>query len=114
MTLTEKIAKLKESELIKLVFNGKTLGLRVKFFSLEHERFLYYDFSLDTVKDAEMRNFVKSVKNMRSAELHRDGAGLLVTDDEIKHKIIIQEFESEEDTARILRLLSEVYKSKAG
>lgn len=113
MTLVEKVAKIKESELFKLVFNGQVLGLRVKYFDANSDTFLYYDFELDIVRENKgVVHFVKSIKNMRSIQLHRDGAGLLVSDDEVKNGIIIQEFENEADAVRVLQPLSKIYQAK--
>ena len=50
MTLTEKLNYVKQSELYKLAYNGKVLGLRVKIFNSETEKFNYYDFELDLIK----------------------------------------------------------------
>lgn len=113
MTLAEKLAKIKESELFKLMFDGKVLGLRVKFFDANEDKFVYYDFELDIVRQNKgVVSFVRSIGNMRSIQLHRDGNGLLVSDDEVKNNLIIQEFESEEDAVRVLEPLREIYKAK--
>ena len=115
MTLAEKVAKIKESELYKLVFEGKVLGLRVKFFDANADAFVYYDFELDTVRDNKgVVHFVNSIKeSMASVKLHRNGSGLLVSDDEEKLGIIIQEFENEADAVRVLEPLSKIYSAKA-
>lgn len=115
MTLAEKVAKIKESELYKLVFEGKVLGLRVKFFDSNTDTMLYYDFELDTVRENKgVVHFVNSIKEtMASIQLHRNGSGLLVSDDEEKLGIIIQEFENEADAVRILEPLSKIYHLKS-
>lgn len=110
MTLAEKLTHIRESELFKLDFEGRTLGLRVKFFNANADKFEYYDFELETIsKNKEIVTFVKSIKNMRSIVLHRDGKGLLVSDEEVKNNLIIQEFESEADAVRVLEPLRKIY-----
>lgn len=113
MTLAEKIAKVKESELSKLVFEGEVLGLRVKFFDVNAEKFLYYDFELDVVRgNKDIVQFVKSISNMHSIKLFRDGNGLLVSKEELANKLLIQEFESEADAVRVLDPLRRIYAVK--
>lgn len=113
MTLAEKLAKVKESELFKLVFEGEVLGLRVKFFDVNADTFLYYDFELDVVRsNKEIVQFVKSISNMRSIKLFRDGKGLLVSKEEIANKLLIQEFENEDDAVRVLEPLRRIYSVK--
>lgn len=112
MTLADKLTKLKESELFKLVFDGKTLGLRIKLFDVNKDVFLYYDFTLEMVTDRELQSFVKSIEKMRAVPLHRNGSGLLVSDDEVKHNLIIQEFETPDDAAKALNMLRQIYETK--
>ena len=114
MTLVEKLAKIKESELFKLMFDGKVLGLRVKFFDVNADKFLYYDFELDIVRQNKgVVAFVRSIGNMRSIQLQRNGNGLLVSEDELNNGIIVQEFESEADAVKVLEPLRAIYKAKA-
>lgn len=112
MTLVEKVSHVKESEIFKLVFEGKVLGLRVRFFDVNIDKFLYYDFELDTIKGNQgVVQFINSInKDMRSISLSRNGSGLLVSEDEVKHGVIVQEFENESDAVTVLGLLSRIYK----
>lgn len=114
MTLAEKIAKVKESELSKLEFEGQVLGLRVKFFDVNTEQFLYYDFELDVVRgNKNVVKFVNSLKLvMQSIQLHRDGKGLLLSDDEIKGGVVVQEFKDEADAVQVLEKLRHVYEAR--
>lgn len=114
MTLAEKLVKIKESEIYKLTFEGKVLGLRVKFFDANQEKFLYYDFSLDAIQNKDMIRFIKSIKGMRSIALYRDGNGLLVSREEVLNKLIIQEFDSDEAAVRVLEPLTHIYAAKEG
>jgi hypothetical protein len=111
MTLQEKLTYVKQSEISKLKFNNSILGLRTKYFDVNTDTFEYYDFELDVIKNQKVRNFINSL-NMNSIELHRDGNGLLISDDEEKNNVIVKEFKDEEDAIRVLSVFPKIYKYK--
>lgn len=112
MTLMERLEQVKSSELFKLAFEGKVLGLRAKFFNVNTEKFEYYDFELSVVRKKDIVQFVKSIRGMRSIQLMRNGSGLLVSEDEVKNNLIIGEFETEADALKVLEPLKAVYEAK--
>lgn len=112
MTLVERLEQVKASELFKLTFEGKVLGLRAKFFNVNDEKFEYYDFELSVVRKKDIIQFVKSIKNMRSIQLMRNGSGLLVSEDEVRNNLIIGEFETEADALRVLEPMKAIYEAK--
>lgn len=115
MSLVRKIEHIKESEIFKLVFDGKVLGLRTKMASLSDDSFSYHDFTLEMVEDKALQDFVKHIqKDMRSIKLYRDGAGLLVSEDEVKNKLTVQEFETPEAVYKELSIMREIYERKRG
>lgn len=113
MTLAEKLGMLKESELFKLVFEGRVLGLRVKIYNVNSDKFEYYDFEAELLHDKQMIRFVNSVqKTLGTIALRRDGNGSLVSDEELKGGIKIAEFENEADAVRVLSQLQKIYEAK--
>lgn len=112
MKIREILYNLNQSEIFKLVFNGKAVGLRVKSFNVETEKFDYYDFDVENIKNQGLMNFIKSIKNMNVIELRRTGNGLLMSDDEIQNGVVIQEFENETVAMRVLHPFIRIYKLK--
>ena len=66
MLLFEKLGYIKQSELYKLTYNGSVLGLRVKLYDSESEKFGYCDFSLDLIKNKDLLDYFKGLKSIRS------------------------------------------------
>jgi hypothetical protein len=112
MQLRDKLNNIKESEIYKLVYEGEVIGLRVKSFDVNYDRFNYYDFELSLIKDQHVINFINSIKDMGTIELKQTGTGLLMSDMEIKQKVIVGEFESEADAVAVLRPFIRIYKYK--
>lgn len=111
MTLTEKLECIKQSELYKLSFEGKVLGLRVKIYNSEIEKFNYYDFELELIKSKELVDFVKGLQCMKSITLKRQN-GMLLSGAELNNNIVIQEFEDSGVAESVLYKLKMIYDSK--
>lgn len=111
MTLAEKLNLIKQSELYKLAYNGKVLGLRVKIFNSETEKFNYYDFELDLIKSKELVDFVKGLHGMKSIALKKQN-DLLLSGAEINNNVVIQEFKDTGVAEDVLFKLKLIYDSK--
>lgn len=111
MTLAEKLNLIKQSELYKLAYNGKVLGLRVKIFNSETEKFNYYDFELDLIKSKELVDFVKGLHSMKSIALKKQN-DLLLSGAEINNNVVIQEFKDSGVAEDVLFKLKLIYDSK--
>lgn len=112
MTIREILNKTKESEIFKLSFNGQVLGLRVKRFNVNTCNFEYYDFELDVVKNKDIINFVKEIKDMKLISL-RQHNGLLMSEAEIHNNLIIQEFEDTTTAEKVLSEIKMIYSQKS-
>lgn len=108
LTLNEKVAKTKESEIYKLVFENSVLGLRVKCFNVNTDKFEYYDFSLDIIKNKELMDFLNGIKGMKSIALIRKD-GLLLSGAELNNNLVIQEFEDTGVAEQVLNKVRIVY-----
>lgn len=111
MTLAEKLNLIKQSELYKLSYNGKVLGLRVKIFNSETEKFNYYDFELDLIKSKDLVDFVKGLHGMKSIALKKQN-DLLLSGAEINNNVVIQEFKDPGVAEDVLFKLKLIYDSK--
>ena len=111
MTLAEKLNLIKQSELYKLSYNGKVLGLRAKIFNSETEKFNYYDFELDLIKSKELVDFVKGLHGMKSIALKKQN-DLLLSGAEINNNVVIQEFKDSWVAEDVLFKLKLIYDSK--
>ena len=111
MTLAEKLNLIKQSELYKLAYNGKVLGLRVKIFNSETEKFNYYDFELDLIRSKELVDFVKGLHGMKSIALKKQN-DLLLSGAEINNNVVIQEFKDSGVAEDVLFKLKLIYDSK--
>lgn len=111
MTLAEKLNLIKQSELYKLSYNGKVLGLRVKIFNSETEKFNYYDFELDLIKSKELVDLVKGLHGMKSIALKKQN-DLLLSGAEINNNVVIQEFKDTGVAEDVLFKLKLIYDSK--
>lgn len=108
MTLSEKIQHIRQSEISKLVFDGKVLGLRIKIFNAETESFEYGDFELETITDNRLIGFVKGIRGMNSIELHRKD-GLLVSDIEETNGVVVDNIT---DPEAVLSTMEVIYSVK--
>lgn len=106
LTLRQKLDNLKSSKVIRLNWEGKTVGLRVMLYSLTTDTFSYYDFATDYVSSSDIRQFLKSgdfpVEHLIA---HNN---LLVTEDEKQGKVLPQEFKNQEQAEAILRQVMDI------
>lgn len=106
LTLRQKLDNLKSSKVIRLNWEGKTVGLRVMLYSLTTDIFSYYDFATDYVSSPDIRQFLKSgdfpVEHLIA---HNN---LLVTEDEKQGKVSPQEFKNQEQAEAILRQVMDI------
>lgn len=108
MTLNEKLIKIKESEIYKLVFENSVLGLRVKSFNVNTDKFEYYDFSLDIIKSKELIDFINGINGIKSiALIRRDG--MFLSGAELNNNLVIQEFEDTGVAKQVLTKVKVVY-----
>lgn len=106
LTLRQKLDNLKSSKVIRLNWEGKTVGLRVMLYSLTTDTFSYYDFATDYVSSLDIRQFLKSGDfPVEQLVAHNN---LLVTEDEKQGKISPQEFKDQEQAEAILRQIMNV------
>lgn len=107
MNLHEKLDAVKTSEIFRLNWQGKTIGLRVKYFDINSETYYYYDFSLDYIKDSGIRKFLTGEnRDFKVLNLVQQG-DLLATSDEIAGVVTPREFK---DDAHVMRVMSAVQK----
>lgn len=108
MSILAQLKNLEESNIFKLEFNGKVVGLRVKQYSLETKTFNYYDFEIAYVKRQDLRDYL----NLHSKEFKTlkliDYNGLACTQDEINGKISVQEFKDESSANVILDAVKQI------
>lgn len=107
MLLQEKVDNLRKSRIIRLNWEGGTVGLRVSLFNLDTDIFEHFDFNIKFVKDMEVRKFL-TAREFEIVNLVEHG-GVLMTPDEISGAISVKEFESEADAIRILRPIMRLY-----
>lgn len=106
LTLRQKLDNLKSSKVIRLNWDGKTVGLRVMLYSLTTDTFSYYDFATDYVSSLDIRQFLKSGDfPVEQLVAHNN---LLVTEDERQGKVSPQEFKNQEQAEAILRQIMNV------
>lgn len=109
-TLKEKLEYAKKSELYKLSYNNKVLGLRVKLFDCISDKYSYYDFSMGGIDlSADLKEFINSIySDIKTLPLILDN-NLLKTKEEIDNNIIIKEFKSSHELEELLKKLKLVY-----
>lgn len=110
MLLSEKISMLYKSEILRLNWQGSTVGLRVKMFNVNTDKFDYYDFSIKYVTSSQVREFLSRQK-FKIDELYEHN-GVLMTKDEIQSSYIVKEFKSEDEALDILIPLVKLYNMK--
>lgn len=111
MTLRDKLAMITGSELMILINKNKPIGMRAKLYNTNIEKYEYYDFVLSDIKDESMREYINAHKNLfENVELVSNGAGLLVSLQEVKGDIVVSELKNPEDINGILEKVVAVYK----
>lgn len=114
MSILSHLSKLEESTIYKLSMDGKVLGLRVKYYSMETKSFCYYDFEISYVKRQDLRDYLnKHSREFKSLELITHN-GLVCTQDEVDGKISVQEFKDELSAGTILDSVIKIMKEKEG
>lgn len=102
MSILVKLNNLESSTIYKLQFNGKIVGLRVKYFNLELNQFLYYDFELSYIKRQDLQDYLnKHSKDFEVLEMKQYN-GVVCTENEIDGTIKVQEFKDEQSAGAIL------------
>ena len=111
MSIRNIINNIKESNIYKLICNGKIVGLRVKYFEHSLNSFIYYDLDLDKANSSDfLRSYISTSNNLRLIELHEKG-GLLISDDELANNIIIQEFRNLDHAVAIIKKIIQIKES---
>lgn len=112
MSILSLLNNIQESNLYKLIYKNKPIGLRAKIFDLDSNAFIYYDFELATVGvDSDVKDYINRVhKNLISIELIEHG-DLLVSQEELSNNIVIKEFK---DSAQAIEIVNKIRKLKEG
>lgn len=112
MTLREKLDKLKLSEIYKLKYDGKVVGLRVKVYNVSSDNYDYYDFSLSIIENESIKKFINSIESgLNSINLVQSG-DLLITKEELNGSISVMEFKSEREAVSVLNAVVYVYECR--
>lgn len=102
MSILAELKKIEDSEIYKLKYDNRVVGLRVKHYSSDIKEYNYYDFEISYVKRQDLREFLnkysKSFKTLKLVEYN----GLVCTQDEISGAITVKEFKDEESASVIL------------
>jgi hypothetical protein len=109
MSLAKVIEELKKSDFSCLVKEDKVLAVRAKIFDEPTREFQYFDFEVDKLND-ENKKYIKShMKGMRKEKLKPNGAGLLMTEAELKGTLVVQELT---DMDKVNDLVGKIIKIK--
>jgi len=127
MSLRARYDKLLASAVARLVTTtGKTVGMRLKLYDIDEDKFLYFDFSISIIKDEAIRSFLKS--NLDSFEtlplckevtrqVQKDGVPTIevysLTQEEYDKGLIVSEFENESEARGYLLYMMEIFKWKS-
>lgn len=112
MSILSLLNNVQESNLYKLIYKNKPIGLRAKIFDLSTNSFIYYDFELATVGvDSSVKDYINRVhKDLIPIELIEHG-DLLVSKEELSNNIVIKEFK---DSAQAIEIVNKIRKLKEG
>lgn len=115
MKISEKLAKIKQSEIYRINFEGKTVGFRVKQYDFNNDKFVYYDFVLKMVaSNQEIRDYInKHLAEFENLTL-KPYNGIYATDDEISGEIVVNELKNEAMAIQAILPVIKVYKLKEG
>lgn len=113
MKLSEKINKIKESEICKLIVNDNIIGFRVKSYDYNTNQFNYYDFlSKQVASSQEIKDYInKNQSKFRSIKLKQIN-GVWLSKDEYDGKIQVQEFKDEMNAISVILPVIKIYKLK--
>lgn len=110
MSLTEVKNNFKKSGFTALYKDNKLMAFRAKLFDEPTRTFNYYDFTLDML-NAENKEYIKSVMNtLPKAKLVSNGAGLLVTKEEMENNVIVQEIKDNTQVDNIVKRIQDIRK----
>lgn len=122
MSVKLRYNKLLDSCISKLTMNGKTVGMRVKIYDIELDKYFYFDFSTSIVRSEKIKEFLtENLKNFDSLDLCKkvtrkeiiDGKETdmvyNMTQDEYDNKLVISEFKSEQEAQGYLTLMMRIY-----
>lgn len=111
MHLKEDIDNILKSKIVKLRYEGRVLGLRVKSYDFSSSAFLYHDFELGVLsKNKELYEAVKSLQStMQTHDLIKHG-DRLYTESELKNNTDVGELTDAEQASRILAPVVNLYK----
>jgi hypothetical protein len=110
MSILSLLGSIQESNLYKLMYKNKPIGLRAKIFDLATNTFSYYDFELEIVGvDNDIKSYINSIhKDLSCIELI-DKGNLLISQEELSNNIVIQEFK---DSAQAIEIINKIRKLK--
>lgn len=113
LKISEKIAKIKQSEIFKVYFKGTIVGFRVKQYDFVNDKFLYYDFVLKMVaSNSEIKDYInKNQKKFRCLNLIQYN-NIYATQEEIDGKIVVSELKDEASAMNAILPVIRVYKLK--
>lgn len=116
-----------KSELYRLVYEGKILGMRAKVYNKDTNTFDYYDFATNLISDKQLQGFLKDNKNkfsplelleFKDKVTNPDGSETinitLMTQEEVDNKQLISEFKDKQEAEKVLNFLKKVYEVKEG
>lgn len=112
MSVLTLLNNVKESNIYKLTYDNKPVGLRIKYFNTITAKFDYYDFELDTIGSSqELRDYINSIQKDLLCIPLKEMNGLLISEEEIKNNIVISEFKDTnqaKDIIQKIKLIREV------
>ena len=106
MTLKEKLDNLRSSGLETLRFKGEVLGLRIRVFNPLTCGWGLYDFSLDVVRDTELKAWFNAQKFVKRELIETDTS--FCTQDELDGLKVL-ECKTEDDVRRAVAPLMKLY-----
>lgn len=113
MKLREMFNHIRESEIIKLTYQGSLIGLRISVFDPDAQGFKVYDFDKKYVQDKKIQSFLSNnMNNFRAQELMPHNNSFM-TSDEISGAVQVLELKSAEETDKILTKVKAVYEYNA-
>lgn len=109
MSLTDVKNNFKKSGFTALYKENTLLAFRARLFDEPTRKFNYYDFTLDMLS-AENKEYIKSLMgSMRKDKLVSNGAGLLVTQDEINNNVVVQEIKDNNQVNEIITKIKNIH-----
>lgn len=109
MKLREIFDSIRKSEIIRLTYQQKFIGLRVYCFDPDIENFKVYDFDKKYVKDKQLQNFLtNNMQAFRGQELIPYNNSFM-TQDEIDGAVEVLELKDAAETEKILDKVKRVF-----